>query len=164
MVHPVHDVVLWADGTGRDLARRRQPGYLVDRASRGEHYPPGNSSPTGEDDDPWIRMEGPALFRRATEAFADLIRRSLHRTGWSPDDLRWVIPHQANGRILRAAARRSGVPAERFFINLDHVGNTSSASIPLALAEVEPRLGKGDKLLLCSVGAGLTGAAVTLQW
>jgi 3-oxoacyl-[acyl-carrier-protein] synthase-3 len=155
--HEIHDILLWADGTGADLARRMSPGYVA------EHVP-GAAGAKQAPVDPWIRMEGAPLFRRATEAFANLIRESLHRSGWQPDELRFVIPHQANGRILRAAARQCGVGAERFFINLDHVGNTSSASIPLALVELEPQLRSGDKVLLCSVGAGLTGAAVTLKW
>ncbi|MFW6125389.1 MAG: 3-oxoacyl-ACP synthase III family protein [Pirellulales bacterium] len=157
--HEIHDVLLWADGRGAGLARRMQPGYL---ALAGAGPPHADGEPPAVD--PWIRLEGAPLFRRATEAFANLIRESLQRSGWQPNELRCVIPHQANGRILRAAARQSGVSVERFFINLDHVGNTSSASIPLALVELEPQLQPGDKVLFCSVGAGLTGAAVTLKW
>ena len=155
--HEVHDILLWADGTGSELARRMQPGYLAAESSRSD----ASDSSTI---DPWIRLEGAPMFRRATETFAQLIRESLRRSGWQPDELRWVIPHQANGRILRAAARQSGVGVDRFFINLDHVGNTSSASIPLALVELEPQLRPGDKVIFCSVGAGLTGAAVALKW
>ncbi len=74
------------------------------------------------------------------------------------------MPHQANGRILKAAAKRSGVDFHRFALNIENVGNTSSASIPLALIEYEDRIQPGDKLLLCSVGAGLTTAAISLEW
>lgn len=142
--------VLGGDSRGLHLARRNTPGFW-----------PVNA--VGEID-PWIRLDGPALFRGAVENFASLVRESLVRSGWAPEEVRWVIPHQANGRILRAAAKRSGVPFERFFLNMDHVGNTSSASIPLAIVELEPRLQPGDRLLLCSVGAGLTTAAVCLEW
>ena len=77
---------------------------------------------------------------------------------------RWIVPHQANGRILKAAAKRSGVDFRRFMLNIEEVGNTSSASIPLALVEYEDRIQPGDKLVLCSVGAGLTTAAISLEW
>ncbi len=148
--HRVCDVLLGSDTRGLRMARREEPGYLV----------MNGQCPT----DPWIRLEGPSLFRLATESFSDLIRESLRRAGWKNDAPRWIIPHQANGRILKAAAKRSGLPFERFFLNIEHVGNTSSASIPLALTELEARLEPGDKLLLCSVGAGMTTAAVAVQW
>jgi 3-oxoacyl-[acyl-carrier-protein] synthase-3 len=81
-----------------------------------------------------------------------------------PEDTRWVIPHQANGRILKAAAKRSGIPFDRFFLNVENVGNTSSASIPLALTDVQRSLRPDDKLVLCSVGAGMTTAAISVEW
>ncbi len=148
--HRVCDVLLGSDTRGLRMARREEPGYVVLN---------GQCST-----DPWIRLEGPSLFRLATESFSDLIRDSLRRAGWKHDTPRWIIPHQANGRILKAAAKRSGLPFERFFLNVDHVGNTSSASIPLALTELDADLQQGDKLLLCSVGAGMTTAAVAVEW
>ncbi|MDY0168584.1 MAG: beta-ketoacyl-ACP synthase 3 [Thermoguttaceae bacterium] len=148
--HRVCDILLGSDTRGLRMARREEPGYIVLN---------GQCSA-----DPWIRLEGPSLFRLATESFYCLIRDSLRRAGWKSDDPRWIIPHQANGRILKAAAKRSGLPFERFFLNIDHVGNTSSASIPLALTELEDGLQRGDKLLLCSVGAGMTTAAVAVEW
>ncbi len=132
------------------MARRCEPGYAV----RNGHG----------DIDPWIRIDGPALFRFATESFTTIIREAIARSGWSPDETRWIIPHQANGRILKAAAKRSGVGFDRFFLNVEHVGNTSSASIPLAIIEAENGLQPGDKLVLCSVGAGMTTAAVSVEW
>ena len=132
------------------MARRSEPGFVVRN---------GHSLA-----DPWIRIDGPALFRFAAESFTTLIRQALQRTGWTAEETRWIIPHQANGRILKAAAKRSGVGFERFFLNVDHVGNTSSASIPLAIIEAEENLRPGDKLILCSVGAGMTTAAVSLEW
>ena len=93
-----------------------------------------------------------------------MIRDVIAKSGWKPEDTRWVIPHQANGRILKAVAKRSGVAFERFFLNVERVGNTSSASIPLAIIEAESSLNPGDKLVLCSVGAGATMAAVSVDW
>lgn len=148
--HRIKQVVLGADTRGLNLARRSEPGYAVNNGQG--------------DVDPWIRIDGPALFRSATENFADVISRALGRSGWSSQDVRWIIPHQANGRILKAAAKRSHVGFERFYLNVDHVGNTSSASIPLAIIEMEDGLRRDDKLVLCSVGAGLTTAAITVEW
>ncbi len=148
--HRIHQVVLGADTRGLRTARRDEPGYVI-----------RNGETTA---DPWIRIEGPALFRLATEGFTAIIRRALAKSGWTAEQTRWVIPHQANGRILKAAAKHSGVGFDRFYLNVEHVGNTSSASIPLAMIEIDESLKPGDKLVLCAVGAGLTVAAVCVEW
>jgi 3-oxoacyl-[acyl-carrier-protein] synthase-3 len=113
---------------------------------------------------PWIRMDGHALFRFAADGFSTIIRDLTSLSGWQSEDVRWVIPHQANRRILKAAAQRSGISFERFYINIERVGNTGSASIANAIVDLEKDLHKGDKMLLCSVGAGVTIAALTLEW
>ncbi len=146
--HRIRHVHIGGDTRGIQMARRDAPGYLL---------------PNGHGD-PWIRIDGHAMFRFATESFSTLIRDAVAKSGWQPDDARWVIPHQANGRILKAAAKRSGIPFDRFFINIENIGNTSSASIPLALTDVQRSLRPDDKLVLCSVGAGLTTAAITVEW
>lgn len=142
--------ILGANSHGLRLARRETPGYLPSASS-------GNC-------DPYIRLDGPALFRAAVESFSTLVRQALDAAGWTPGEVRYVVPHQANARILKAAAKRSGVPFERFYLNVDRVGNCSSASIPLALAELQDRLVPGDRLILCAVGAGLTTAALAVEW
>jgi 3-oxoacyl-(acyl-carrier-protein) synthase III len=148
--HRIREVILGADTRGLHMARRDEPGYVV---------------ANGDDSiDPWIRLEGQPLFRLATDCFAGVIHDAIVKTGWSPDETRWIIPHQANGRMLKAAAKRTGVPFQRFYLNVERVGNTSSASIPVALVEVEETLQPGDKLILCSVGAGVTTAAVAIEW
>jgi 3-oxoacyl-[acyl-carrier-protein] synthase III len=148
--HVIKNEILSADPAGIHMARRSFPGYEV----------PENSS----ESDPWIRLDGRALFRFATESFSTMIRELVVKSGWEPSDVRWVVPHQANGRILKAAAQRSGVPFERFYLNIDKVGNTSSASIPLALAEIERGLQKKDKIVFCTVGAGITVAGISIEW
>jgi 3-oxoacyl-[acyl-carrier-protein] synthase III len=148
--HRIRQVILGADTHGLHLARREEPGYQV---------LDGRS-----DFDPWIRLDGQALFRYAVDSFSRLIREAIAITGWPADEVPWIIPHQANGRILKAAAKRSGVPFDRFFLNVERVGNISSASIPVLLTEAEPHLKSDDKLVLCSVGAGLTTAAVSVEW
>lgn len=148
--HRIRRVVLSSDVRGIHMARREEPGYLI--ANGQCNF------------DPWIRLDGPALFRLAVESFSHVIREAVRQSGWQPEETRWVIPHQANSRILKAAAKRSGVAFDRFVVNMEHVGNTSSASIPLTLVESERQIAPGDKLVLCSVGAGATMAAVAVEW
>ena len=148
--HFIKNEILSADSAGIKMARRELPGYEIPQNSGGA--------------DPWIRLDGRALFRFATESFSTMVRELVIKSGWQPEDVRWVVPHQANGRILKAAAQRSGVPFERFYLNIDKVGNTSSASIPLALAEIERGLQKKDKIVFCTVGAGITAAGISIEW
>jgi 3-oxoacyl-[acyl-carrier-protein] synthase-3 len=148
--HRVRRVVLSCDARGIHMARREEPGYYI--ANGHCNF------------DPWIRLDGPALFRLAVESFTSVIHEALRQAGWRPEDARWIIPHQANSRILKATAKRSGVAFDRFLVNLEHMGNTSSASIPLTLVETEGQIAPGDKVVLCSVGAGATMAAVALEW
>jgi len=148
--HRLRSSVLGSDTRGLHMAGRAMPGYEMANGDAAH--------------DPWIRLDGHALFRFATEAFAVVIRDALARSGWRPDETQWVIPHQANSRILKAVAKRSGVPFDRFFLNLELLGNTSSASIPLALIEAEAQLQPDDKIVLCSVGAGATMAAMAVEW
>jgi 3-oxoacyl-[acyl-carrier-protein] synthase-3 len=148
--HRIRQIKLGTNTDGLHLARREQPGYMV---------LDGRSN-----FDPWIRLDGQTLFRYAVDSFSRLIRETIASTGWPCDDVPWIIPHQANGRILKAAAKRSGVSFDRFFLNVHKVGNISSASIPVLLTEAEPKLKSNDKLVLCAVGAGLTTAAVAVEW
>jgi len=148
--HVIKDEILSADSLGLNMARRGYPGYEV----------PVNSSTF----DPWLRLDGKALFRFATESFSAMVRELIIKSKWTPEEVRWVVPHQANGRIIRAAAQKSGVPFERFYLNIDRVGNTSSASIPVALSEIQNGLQKKDKIIFCTVGAGITAAGLSLEW
>ncbi len=148
--HLIKQEILSADSDGLHMARRHYPGYEV----------PDNST----DFDPWVRLDGKSLFRVATESFSSLVRDLIVKSSWEATDVRWVVPHQANGRIIKAAARKSGIPFERFYLNIDRVGNTSSASIPIALSEIENGLQAGDKVIFCTVGAGITAAGLSLEW
>jgi len=148
--HRIHAISLGADSSGLRLARREAPGYRVMNGC--------------QDYDPWIRVEGPGMFRVATAAFAESMHLAAEMAHWSLDEVDWVVPHQANARILKAAAKRANLPEDRLYLNVDRVGNTSSASIPLSLVEMEPRLKAGDKVILCAVGAGVTTATAAVQW
>ena len=113
-----------------------------------------------------IRMNGQAVFRFSTRVTADSVRRLLDACGLTIEDVTYYVPHQSNRRIIDATARRLGIPAERVLANIDRLGNTSSASIPLVLAEADAggRLRDGDLLLLSAVGAGLTWGSALLRW
>ena len=111
-----------------------------------------------------VHMLGQDIFKVAVKNLTASSITAIEHSGLVADDIDWVVPHQANARILKAAAKRSGVSFDRFFLNVENVGNTSSASIPLALLDVEPELTSGDRLILCSVGAGVTTGAVSVEW
>ena len=114
----------------------------------------------------YIKMVGPEVFRRAVRIVIESATTALDRAGATVDDLTWFAPHQANIRIIEAAAARLGIPAERTLVNIDHYGNTSAASIPLVLAENadDGRISDGDLILVSGFGAGLTWGSAVLRW
>jgi len=114
----------------------------------------------------FLRMDGRRVFRFATHIMTESVRRVVSRSGVPWEDIELVIPHQANLRIIELAVRRLRLPPEKVMVNLDRYGNTSAASIPLALCEAvrEGRLQPGDHVVLVAFGAGLTWAAVVMHW
>ncbi|HWZ93689.1 MAG TPA: beta-ketoacyl-ACP synthase 3 [Opitutaceae bacterium] len=123
--------------------------------------------PGGHDrDEFYIQMNGAAVFRNAVIGFGDLIEATLVRHKLKPDDIAWIVPHQANERILRAVSKRVGIPFEKFVVTIAKYGNTSAASVSMALgwAAEEGIFHAGDKIIFCSVGAGLTFAGGLLVW
>jgi 3-oxoacyl-[acyl-carrier-protein] synthase-3 len=113
-----------------------------------------------------IQMDGKEVFRRAVRIMVDSARKSMEIAGIGPDDLALVVPHQANIRIISAACDRLGVPLERAAVCIHETGNTSSASIPLALFDAadKGRLKTGDLVLMVGFGAGMTAASAILRW
>lgn len=114
----------------------------------------------------FIEMEGKEVFRRAVRIVVDSAAITLERAGLTPADVDLFVPHQANVRIIEACGTRLGIGAERTAVNIDRYGNTSAASIPMALAEAaeEGRLKDGDVVLLSGFGAGMTWASAVLRW
>jgi 3-oxoacyl-[acyl-carrier-protein] synthase-3 len=114
----------------------------------------------------YLQMDGREVFRRAVRAVTASVDRTLARAGCNADDVTWFVPHQANARIVDAVLPRVGIPPERTVSNVDRFGNTSAASIPLALAEEADgeRLADGDLVLLCGFGAGLTVGTALWRW
>lgn len=123
----------------------------IDSVLRHEHY---------------VVQDGPAVFRAAVEGLSAMTTALLARNQLGIADIDWLIPHQANRRIIDAVARRVGVPAEKVACNIDHYGNTAATSIPLCIAEWYERgnLQPGDRVVLASFGAGFTMSAVYLRW
>jgi 3-oxoacyl-[acyl-carrier-protein] synthase-3 len=113
-----------------------------------------------------MRMEGQEVFRRAVRAVEQSATATLAKAGMTADDVDLFVPHQANARIISLAAERVGLPPERTMVNVDRYGNTSAASIPLALAEAadQGRINDGDIVLLSGFGAGMTWASALLRW
>lgn len=113
-----------------------------------------------------VRMNGREVFRHAVKNLAGIVEEALEANGLSPDDIDWVVPHQANKRILDSTARKLGMPVEKFVITVDRHANTSAASIPLALDEAvrDGRIKKGDLVLMEAMGGGLTWGAGLVRW
>ena len=114
----------------------------------------------------YVKQDGQAVFKFAVRKTEEIARRILNRNGIDPSELDLFVSHQANRRIITAAADRLGLPPEKVIINLEMYGNTTAATIPLALADAirEGRLKRGDLVLLASVGAGFTVGSVLLRW
>jgi len=115
---------------------------------------------------PFIRMKGQDTFRYAVSSITSDVNELLERSGLQTDDIAFVVPHQANIRIIEFASRKLKIPMEKFVVNIDRYGNTSSASIPIALHELAKsgKLHRGDKIILTAFGAGLASAACLITW
>ena len=147
--------VLGSDGAGAPLLIQpaggsRQPA-TVETIESGAHY---------------LRMNGREVYKFAVTATAEAARRAMADTGIRPDDVDLFIPHQANLRIIKSAARGAGIPMERVFVNADRYGNTSAGSIPIALCEAleAGRIQVGDRVVMVGFGAGLAWAAAAMEW
>lgn len=114
----------------------------------------------------YIKMQGQEVFRRAVRAVVDSAKLALERAGVGAHDVNWFIPHQANLRIIEAAANRLGIEREKTIVNIDRFGNTSAASVPLALSEAADagRFRDGDLVLMSGFGAGMSWASVVVRW
>lgn len=114
----------------------------------------------------WLHMAGQEVFRRAVRAVVASITSTLARSGHAPPEIDWFVPHQANARIIEVAAQRLAIPPERCVQNIERYGNTSAASIPIAIREAldDDRLHDGDLVLLAGFGAGMTWGSALLRW
>ena len=168
--------VLFGDGAGAVVMEAQaQAGSPADRGilacklrSDGRHktklYVDGGPSSTGTVGQ--LRMEGRAVFKHAVAMITDVVENVFQATGLSASDINWFVPHQANKRIIDDSAHKLGIPPEKIILTVDRHGNTSAASIPLALSVgvADGRIKRGDLLLLEAMGGGFTWGAALLRW
>lgn len=164
--------VLFGDGAGAVVVTRGEtPGILAskiysDGSRRGILNVPGQVRNGAVYGDPHVHMDGQAVFKFAVGAMTDVCNETQAMAGVSAADLNWLVPHQANVRIIDATAKRLGVPTERSIVTVNKHGNTSAASIPLALdvAFNDGRLKRGDLVQMVGVGGGFTWGSVLARW
>ena len=164
--------VLFGDGAGAVvLAASGQPGILAtDIHADGRHRDilcvPGHVSGGNVLGDPVLKMDGQAVFKLAVGVLEETARATLAKAGLQESDIDWLIPHQANIRIMQSTARKLKVPADKVVVTVDQHGNTSAASIPLALdvAVRDGRIQRGQRLMLEGVGGGFTWGSVLVQY
>ncbi len=163
--------VLFGDGAGAVILRADdKPGILAsalhaDGSHAGILSVPGNVCGGKTIGDPFLRMDGPAVFKFAVRVLDEVARETLAKCDQQVEDIDWLIPHQANLRILESTAKRLHLPPEKLIVTVDMHGNTSAASVPLALdvAMRDGRIKPGHKVMLQGVGGGFTWGAVLVQ-
>ncbi len=175
-----NQAVLFGDGAGVVLIEKSDDpeSGVLDRILRidgsGGKYllqPAGGSAKpatleTVKNKEHFIVQDGKSVFKAAVKGMADVVIEIMERNNLQPEDVDWLVPHQANLRIIRATAQRTGIEERRVMINIDKYGNTTSGTIPICLSEwyESGKLKKGDNLVLASFGAGFTWGAIYLKW
>lgn len=172
--------VLFGDGAGATLLRatKSDRGVLastirsdgegacfIQMPGGGSSFPPTRPE-TLEQRLPFIKMMGGETFKLAVRSMVDVCRDVLNESGFEPGEVSWLVPHQANDRIIQAVGERLGIPRDRCIVNIERYGNTSAASIPIALDEAvrDGRVKRGDLILFTAFGAGLTWGAALVRW
>jgi 3-oxoacyl-[acyl-carrier-protein] synthase-3 len=149
----IMDAILKSDGSGREYLHIKAGGSLkpasVESVMAKEHY---------------AFQDGQPVFKFAVKGMADVSAELLEKNNLTGDDIAWLVPHQANLRIIDATANRAGIPKEKVMINIHKYGNTTAATIPLCLWEWESQLKKGDNLILAAFGGGFTWGAAWVKW
>jgi len=149
----VLDSILKSDGSGRAFLHMKAGGSLkpasVESVMAREHF---------------VYQEGKTVFKFAVKGMADVSAELLERNNLSSNDIAWLVPHQANLRIIDATAERMGLSKEKVMVNIQRYGNTTAATIPLCLWEWEKKLKKGDNLVLAAFGGGFTWGAIWVKW
>lgn len=169
--------VLFGDGAGGAILEATDKGGIIaeDLHAKGEdalkltasERQPHNMLYTPErENNPYLVMDGKAIFNFATKVVPQSINAIVEKSGVDINDVKYIVPHQANSRIIDIVARKLKIPVEKFYINIDEYGNTSAASIAIALGEMSNKglLKKGDKIIVTGFGAGLTWGSMLIEW
>ena len=149
----VQDSILKSDGSGRE--------FLYMKAG-GSAKP--SSYQTVDDKEHFVFQDGQPVFKAAVKGMADVSEQIMNRNNLQSDDIAWLIPHQANKRIIDATARRMGVGDDKVMLNIEKYGNTTNGTIPLCIWEWENQLNKGDNIILAAFGGGFTWGSIYLKW
>lgn len=149
----IMDSVLKSDGHGRQFLHQKAGGSVKPASHQ-----------TVENREHFAYQEGKAVFKFAVTNMADVAAEIMERNHLNADDVTWLVPHQANKRIIDATASRMGVGAEKVMINIERYGNTTNGTIPLCLWEWESKLKKGDNIILAAFGGGFTWGSVYIKW
>ncbi|MEI8116261.1 MAG: beta-ketoacyl-ACP synthase III [Flavobacteriia bacterium] len=149
----LQDFILHSDGSGRE--------FLVQPAG-GSLHPA--SIETVENRMHYVKQEGQSVFKFAVTNMADVSAKIMEKNHLTSDDVQWLVPHQANLRIIDATANRMGLSKEKVMINIEKYGNTTAGTLPLCLWDYEKQLKKGDTLILSAFGGGFTWGAIYLKW
>lgn len=149
----IKDSLLRSDGSGRQYLHMKAGGSVkpasIETVMAKEHY---------------VYQEGQAVFKFAVKGMADVSYELMQRNNLTADDIAWLVPHQANLRIIDATANRMNLPREKVMINIQKFGNTTAGTLPLCLWEWESKLKKGDNLILAAFGGGFTWGATWVKW
>lgn len=149
----VQDFILRSDGSGRHVLHMKAGGSLkpatLETVAAREHF---------------VYQDGKRVFKNAVEGMVNTTQELLQRNEMNIDDVNWVVPHQANMRIINAVAENLGIPMDRVTVNIEKYGNTTAGTLPLCLWEYEDRFKKGDNIILTAFGGGFTWGSLYLKW
>jgi 3-oxoacyl-[acyl-carrier-protein] synthase-3 len=149
----LQDELMRSDGSGREFLRIEAGGSLLptshETVGKNQHY---------------VYQDGKSVFKHAVSNMADVSEQIVKRNHLSKDDIDWLVPHQANKRIIDATAKRIDLPSEKVMVNIHKYGNTTSATLPLCLNDYESQLKKGDNLVFAAFGGGFTWGSIYLKW
>ena len=149
----VQDEILRSDGVGRNSLKIDAGGSVL---------PPSNQ--TIADKQHFVRQDGKTVFKFAVSKMADVSEQIMLRNNLTGDDVSWLVPHQANKRIIDATSRRMNLPQDKVMLNIHRYGNTTSATLPLCLFDYENQLKKGDNIVFAAFGGGFTWGSMYVKW
>ena len=149
----IQDSILKSDGSGREFLHMKAGGSAKPASHK-----------TVDNKEHFIFQDGQPVFKAAVKNMADVSEEIMKKNNLSADDVAWLVPHQANKRILDATARRMGVGDDKVMLNIQKYGNTTNGTIPLCLWEWESKLNKGDNIILAAFGGGFTWGSIYLKW